>query len=162
MVVSLVVLMTVVFASAAFAGQFMLVKDNKVPPNAFIAGKDVGGQPLAICRAQVTKDGKKGVAFGKAGNHLGGAGNCRVEFDDKVLYFKEFDVLTMGSYVPAGPIWSDAEAPAKCEAACKPYGGWVGKVATNWYTTLPGKMSVCQCKTDLGFAVIMGQDAILQ
>jgi len=43
------------------------------------------------------------------------------------------------------PILNNEDAKAKCEAVCKPFGGWDGK---NWLTTIPGKMSVCACKID--------------
>lgn len=153
----LVLAVTMVFAASVFAGEFKPVTDNKVPKNAFIAGFDVGGEPLTICRAEVTQDGKKGVVFGKAGNHLGGKGNCRAEFNDEVVYFEKFDVLTVGSYVPAGPIWSNRNAPKQCGEVTEKFGGWV---EDSWMTTVPGKMSICETVYDLGYAVIFSKDSI--
>jgi serine/threonine-protein kinase len=44
--------------------------------------------------------------------------------------------------VEAGPIWSQDDAKKKCPAVCaKANGGWTG----HWWTTVEGKMSVCQC-----------------
>jgi hypothetical protein len=44
--------------------------------------------------------------------------------------------------VPAGPIWSNAEAPGICPGVCAHAGGrWTGA----WVTTIPGEMSVCGC-----------------
>jgi hypothetical protein len=40
------------------------------------------------------------------------------------------------------PIWNNFDARAKCEAVCKPFGGWNG----GWLTTIPGRMSVCGCQ----------------
>lgn len=42
--------------------------------------------------------------------------------------------------VEAGPIWSQDEAPAKC-ARVVASATWTG----HWKTTVPGKMSVCNC-----------------
>ena len=41
---------------------------------------------------------------------------------------------------PAGPIWNDADAKAKCPKLCEPYGGWNGQ-----WTTTSGGNSVCGC-----------------
>jgi hypothetical protein len=44
--------------------------------------------------------------------------------------------------VPAGPIWSNDDAKAKCPAICASYGGtWNGQ----WTTVVAGKMSVAGC-----------------
>lgn len=44
--------------------------------------------------------------------------------------------------VDAGPIWNQNDANAKCPATCNNgYGPWTGQ----WWTTVWGKMSVCQC-----------------
>jgi hypothetical protein len=44
--------------------------------------------------------------------------------------------------VPAGPIWSDADAKTKCPAICASYGGtWNGQ----WRTVVTGKLSVAGC-----------------
>ncbi len=40
----------------------------------------------------------------------------------------------------AGPIWSNTDAPGKCQAACQWYHAWNG----NWTTTQPDVMSVCR------------------
>ena len=42
--------------------------------------------------------------------------------------------------VEAGPIWSTEDAQRKCPAVCDRT-GWDG----NWTTTIPGRMSVCNC-----------------
>jgi hypothetical protein len=45
--------------------------------------------------------------------------------------------------VDAGPIWNQADANKKCPVAAANYGGaWDGQ----WWTTVPGKMSVCEVK----------------
>jgi hypothetical protein len=42
----------------------------------------------------------------------------------------------------AGPIWSGADANTKCPNVCNPINmNWNGQ----WWTTVPGSMSVCQC-----------------
>ncbi len=44
--------------------------------------------------------------------------------------------------VEAGPIWNNSDAQKKCPTACD------SKIATwngQWWTTVQGKMSVCQC-----------------
>ena len=44
--------------------------------------------------------------------------------------------------VPAGPIWNQDDAKAKCPVVCASYGGtWNGE----WSTIIEGKMSVCGC-----------------
>lgn len=44
--------------------------------------------------------------------------------------------------VPAGPLWSNADAEQKCPAICASYGGtWNGQ----WKTVVEGKMSVAGC-----------------
>jgi hypothetical protein len=44
--------------------------------------------------------------------------------------------------VPAGPLWSDDDAKAKCPAICASYGGtWNGQ----WTTVVEGKLSVAGC-----------------
>lgn len=44
--------------------------------------------------------------------------------------------------VDAGPIWNQNDANVKCPVTCnKGYGPWNGQ----WWTTIWGKMSVCQC-----------------
>jgi Mannan-binding protein len=46
--------------------------------------------------------------------------------------------------VKAGPIWHNADAERKCPEVCKNgYGPWGG----GWWTTEPGKQSVCVCGT---------------
>jgi len=42
----------------------------------------------------------------------------------------------------AGPIWNQQDAEKKCPGVCEKHGGWTG----HWWTTVQGKMSVCQCK----------------
>jgi len=45
--------------------------------------------------------------------------------------------------VLAGPLWSNADAQAKCPAICASYGGtWNGQ----WTTVVPGRMSVAGCR----------------
>ena len=42
----------------------------------------------------------------------------------------------------AGPIWNQQNADQKCPGVCEEVkGSWDG----HWWTTVPGKMSVCQC-----------------
>ncbi len=44
--------------------------------------------------------------------------------------------------IEAGPIWDNNDAQRKCPATCDKAGGkWDG----GWWTTVQGKMSVCQC-----------------
>ncbi len=44
--------------------------------------------------------------------------------------------------VQAGPIWNDMDARKKCPATCSGQGRhWTGQ----WVTTVPGRMSVCEC-----------------
>jgi hypothetical protein len=44
--------------------------------------------------------------------------------------------------VEAGPIWNNADSNGKCPSACSSVGRtWDG----NWWTTIPGQMSVCEC-----------------
>ncbi len=42
--------------------------------------------------------------------------------------------------VPAGPIWNDWDAQAKCPRVCE-RGVWTGR----WKTVVPGMESVCSC-----------------
>lgn len=43
--------------------------------------------------------------------------------------------------IEAGPIWNQADAQAKCPVIAASWGGqWTG----HWWTTVQGKMSVCQ------------------
>jgi hypothetical protein len=44
--------------------------------------------------------------------------------------------------VDAGPIWSQSDANVKCPKTCAAgWGSWDGQ----WWTTVPNKMSVCEC-----------------
>jgi len=44
----------------------------------------------------------------------------------------------------AGPIWNNNDAKKKCRRTCRRSGGkWNG----GWWTTVPGKMSVCHCES---------------
>jgi len=43
----------------------------------------------------------------------------------------------------AGPIWNTRDAQTKCAALCKPPSRWTG----GWRTTIPNKMSICECET---------------
>lgn len=49
--------------------------------------------------------------------------------------------------VEAGPIWNTEDAQRKCPAVCGRT-GWDG----NWTTTVPGRMSVCNCGAPGGAA----------
>ncbi len=49
----------------------------------------------------------------------------------------------------AGPIWSTQDAQTKCPQTCGRYGSWNGQ----WWTTVSGEMSVCQCCLDRPAAV---------
>lgn len=51
-------------------------------------------------------------------------------------------VLAKSCNIDAGPIWNQQDADKKCPKVCDPYGPWTGQ----WWTTEPGKMSVCQCQ----------------
>jgi hypothetical protein len=59
----------------------------------------------------------------------------------------EFEVPPAGTTthtmdVPAGPIWNNDDAKAKCPSICASYGGtWNGQ----WATVIPGKLSVAGC-----------------
>ena len=48
--------------------------------------------------------------------------------------------------VEAGPIWSNDDAQAKCPSACPPPEHWNGQ----WWTTVQGQMSVCECVGPMG------------
>ncbi|GAB4536229.1 MAG: hypothetical protein Tsb0019_37640 [Roseibium sp.] len=48
-----------------------------------------------------------------------------------------------GRTIEAGPIWNNADAQAKCPGVCYGNGlSWSGQ----WRTTVPGRMSVCDCR----------------
>lgn len=44
--------------------------------------------------------------------------------------------------VEAGPIWDQADANLKCPAVCAAPARWTGQ----WWTTIQGRMSVCECE----------------
>ena len=44
--------------------------------------------------------------------------------------------------IEAGPLWSNTEAQQACPGVCESAGG---KFKGQWWTTIPGQMSVCQC-----------------
>ena len=46
--------------------------------------------------------------------------------------------------VDAGPISSQQDAEATCPEVCEDYGQWT----SSWWTTEPGKASVCQCQSN--------------
>ena len=49
--------------------------------------------------------------------------------------------------VKVGPIWNQADAEVKCRKAARREGGkWTGE----WWTTKPGRMSVCQLRSGGG------------
>ncbi|WNG58742.1 hypothetical protein F0U59_31415 [Archangium gephyra] len=43
--------------------------------------------------------------------------------------------------IEAGPIWNREHAAERCPQVCASLGGWTGE----WWTTVQGEMSVCQC-----------------
>jgi len=53
-----------------------------------------------------------------------------------------FSAAQAAETVEAGPIWNQQDAEKKCPSVCEKRGGWTG----HWWTTVQGKMSVCQCK----------------
>ena len=94
MVVSLVVFITVVFASAAFAqgpAWAPMKAGSPYPATTLWFGVDLDGKQLAACKAQADKAGKKVDVIGKTGP---GLGNCRFEFDTKMGQATTFSVLT--------------------------------------------------------------------
>lgn len=51
-------------------------------------------------------------------------------------------VASAAESIEAGPIWSDFDAKGKCPAARVSHNrNWIG----NWKTTVPGRMSQCEC-----------------
>ncbi len=44
--------------------------------------------------------------------------------------------------IEAGPLWHDGDAKQKCPSLCTPHGRWTGA----WWTTIQGRMSVCECE----------------
>ena len=44
--------------------------------------------------------------------------------------------------IDAGPLWNQADASAKCPSLCASRGRWNGQ----WWTTVQGQNSVCQCE----------------
>lgn len=48
--------------------------------------------------------------------------------------------------IPAGPIWNNDDAKAKCPQVCANFGGW----NQQWVTTIQGQMSVCGCNVNAG------------
>ncbi len=60
--------------------------------------------------------------------------------------------------VTAGPIFSNAEAPEPCQAACRAHGSeWNGQ----WTTTVEGQMSVCGCRCPADGAAVDQPEHIL-
>ncbi len=53
-----------------------------------------------------------------------------------------FSAAQAAETVEAGPIWNQQDAENKCPSVCENHGAWTG----HWWTTVQGKMSVCQCK----------------
>jgi hypothetical protein len=52
--------------------------------------------------------------------------------------------------IEAGPIWNQADAQAKCQVVAASWGGkWTGQ----WWTTVQGRMSVCEI-TNIPLATI--------
>ncbi len=74
-------------------------------------------------------------------NYGGWTGNWRtIEWGKMSVCGAKGGTTSSNPYdAPAGPIWSNSDAPAKCYAATRYYGGWNG----NWTTTIWGQMSVC-------------------
>jgi len=64
------------------------------------------------------------------------------------------------TYIPAGPIWNDNQARMKCPEVCSNFGGWSQNSGGSWYTTIPGRMSVCRCNIDSGLQTIMAPGTI--
>ncbi len=64
------------------------------------------------------------------------------------------------TYIPAGPIFNDGQARAKCPQVCSSFGGWSQNPWGSWFTTIPGRMSVCRCNIDSGLQTIMAPETI--
>ena len=55
--------------------------------------------------------------------------------------------------VEAGPIWNQVDAERKCSEAARSVGGtWTGQ----WRTTVPGRQSECDIRTEAGFTIEIG------
>jgi hypothetical protein len=70
------------------------------------------------------------------------------------------DPFTGITYIPAGPIWNDSHARTRCPEVCSKFGGWDQSSQGSWYTTIPGRMSVCRCNIDSGLQTIMAPGTI--
>jgi hypothetical protein len=64
------------------------------------------------------------------------------------------------TFIPAGPIWNDNQARTKCPEVCSKFGGWSQSATGSWFTTIPGRMSVCRCNIDSGLRTIMAPGTI--
>jgi len=73
---------------------------------------------------------------------------------------KPHDPFRGATYIPAGPIYNDGQARAKCPEVCHNLGGWSQDPWGSWFTTIPGRMSVCRCNMDSGLQTIMAPGTI--
>ena len=73
---------------------------------------------------------------------------------------KPNDPFRGATYLPAGPIFNDGQARTKCPEVCQSFGGWSQDPWGAWFTTIPGRMSVCRCDIDSGLQTIMAPGTI--
>jgi arylsulfatase A-like enzyme len=50
--------------------------------------------------------------------------------------------------IESGPLWNQSDAQNKCPQTCQQYGSWTGQ----WWTTVQGRMSVCECHVQVAQA----------
>lgn len=122
---------------------------GEVPVGA-IAGGQENGAGLAICRFRHAGATHPGKLVGT---------RCAIGYGGKEIYSDRYEILidraaaAAASAPPvavaptkqklnAGPLWNNRDAGQKCPGLCGANGGkWTGQ----WSTTVPGKMSVCEC-----------------
>jgi hypothetical protein len=76
-----------------------------------------------------------------------------VPFAAMILAFGlPFNAAQAAKTVEAGPIWDQQDAEKKCPTVCEKHGTWTG----HWWTTVQGKMSVCQCEAPVTQAAVTG------
>jgi hypothetical protein len=73
---------------------------------------------------------------------------------------KTNDPFRGATYIPAGPIFNDGQARTVCPEVCQNFGGWSQNPWGGWFTTIPGKMSVCRCNIDSGLETTMAPGTI--
>lgn len=85
LILSLVAVTLTLISMSTFAARWVRASGGYVPRNAMVVGRDMGGQPLYLCRARIY-----GLQPGKVRPGIGG---CNIPFSNRVIVARRYRVF---------------------------------------------------------------------